>query len=50
MTKKKEAATCELKENCGFWKLNEEGKTNWIVQILRRSCLLKHEIEEKIEG
>jgi hypothetical protein len=25
-------------------------KGNWIAHILRRKCLLKHRIEEKIEG
>jgi hypothetical protein len=25
-------------------------KVNWIGHILRRNCLLKHVIEEKIEG
>jgi len=40
MTKKMEAATCDLKEKSGSWKLNEEGKANYIVQILCRNCLL----------
>jgi hypothetical protein len=26
------------------------GKTYWIGHMLRRSCLVKHVIEEKIEG
>jgi hypothetical protein len=25
-------------------------KTNWIGQVLRRNCLLKHDVEGKIEG
>jgi hypothetical protein len=25
-------------------------KANWIDHILRRTCLLKHDMEEKIEG
>jgi hypothetical protein len=28
----------------------KRSKTNWIGHILRRNCLLKHVIEEKIEG
>jgi len=28
----------------------ERRKANWIAQILRKNCLLKHVIEGKIEG
>jgi hypothetical protein len=29
---------------------NKKEKANWIGDIMSRSCLLKHIIEEKIEG
>jgi hypothetical protein len=39
----------EIKEERNILCTMKRGKANWIGQVLRRNCLLKHVIEGKIE-
>ena len=39
-----------IKEGMNIWHKIKERKANWIGHILFRNCLLKDNIEEKIEG
>jgi hypothetical protein len=39
-----------VKEERNILDAMERRKTNWIVHILRKNCLLKHVIEGKVEG
>jgi hypothetical protein len=39
-----------IKEGRNILRTIKPKKANWIAQILRKNCLLKHVIEEKIDG
>ena len=39
-----------IKKECNIVQTIKGRKTNWICHVLRRNCLLKHVIEENIEG
>jgi hypothetical protein len=44
------SASTSLKEERNIVHTIKRGKANWIGHILRRNCLLKHVIEEMLEG
>ena len=40
----------KVKEETSILHITKRRKTNWIGHILRRNCLLKHVVEQKVEG